>query len=333
MYLGEISSDAVRGSITTFITVMTKAGILLAYSVGPYVSFQKLAIILMLPPIIFIISFIWLPESPYFLFSKNRDEEARKSLIWLRNGSLMDEEKIKLAVELSAENKGNIKSMLTKGNIKGLYIVLGLLTCGSLCGSQAIIGYAETIFKEVGGDLGASETSIVLSVVQLAAAIISSAIVDKIGRRPLLLVSTIGVTICNIIVGMYFFLTNHQQIDLSRFSWIPVAAIMIFVTSYSIGLATVPFAIISEVFTTNFKAFASSVSVIVVAIISFIVIKMFQIISDDFGIFYSFWMFGIFSFLFIIFIWILVPETKGKSLEDILEEMNGDKNRKFVEKL
>lgn len=199
MYLGEISSDAVRGSITTFITVMTKAGILLAYSVGPYVSFQNLAAILMLPPIIFMMSFAWLPESPYFLFGKNRIEEARNSLIWLRNGSLEDENKIKMAVKQSNETKGNLKSMLTKGNIKGLYIVLGLLTCGSLCGSQAIIGYAETIFKQVGGDLGASETSIILSVVQLTAAVISSAIVDKIGRRPLLLVSTIGVTICNVI--------------------------------------------------------------------------------------------------------------------------------------
>lgn len=332
MFLGEIASDSIRGSIGTLITVMAKLGILIAYAVGPYVSVKALASILLVTPIIFICVFMWLPESPYYLMGKKKEEEATKSLEWLRGHKDVKEELLKIdaAVIKANANKGTLKELFTKGNRMALIIVLGLGAAQQLCGSQAVVAYSTQLFEEVGSGLDAKIAAIIMGVVQLITAGFSSYIVDSLGRRPLLLLSTTGAAICNIIVGVYFFLKDKQGIDTTGISWLPILAIMIFIVSYTIGLATVPFAILGEVFPTNIKALASGAYTVFASLIAFGVSKLYQIVNDheSLGTHVTFFSFGVFSFLFIFFVWFLVPETKGKSLDAILEELNSTKNKK-----
>lgn len=332
MYLGEIASDAIRGSIGTLITVMAKLGILIAYAVGPYVSVKALASILLVAPIIFVAVFIWLPESPYYLMGKNKEEDATKSLEWLRGHKDINPELLKIdaAVIKAKENKGTLKELFTKGNRMALIIVLGLGACQQLCGSQAVVAYSTQLFKEVGGGLDPSVAAIIMGVIQLITAGLSSYIVDSLGRKPLLLLSTTGAAICNVIVAIYFLLKDKQGVDTSGISWIPILAIMVFIISYTIGLATVPFAILGEVFPTNVKALASGAFTVFASVIGFGVSKLYQVVNDheSLGTHVTFFSFGVFSFLFIFFVWFLVPETKGKSLDAILVELNTPRNKK-----
>ena len=331
MYLGEIASDFIRGSIGTLLTVMAKTGILFVYAVGPYVSVQALAWILMSLPIVFVLVFIWLPESPYYLVDKNRTEDAQKSLQWLRGNDNIGQEleQMKVAIEKARLNKGTFKELFTRGNRRSLIIVLGLGACQQLCGSQAVIAYAQSFFEKVGSDLGSSESSIILAVVQLITAAFSSSIVDRLGRRPLLLISTSGSAVCTAIIGTYFFL-EHDGVDVSDYTMVPFITIMIFIISYTIGLATVPFAILGEIFPSNIKAVAAAVYTMFASAVGFGVIKLYQVVSDDLGIFYTFWGFAVCSLLFVLFVWFLVPETKGKPLAQILEEMGAIKGNSRV---
>ncbi|XP_037043137.1 facilitated trehalose transporter Tret1-like [Bradysia coprophila] len=324
MYLGEIASDRIRGSISTLLTVMAKSGILYAYAIGPYVSVRLMAWLAIIPAAIFVTTFIWLPESPYYLIGKNEQENARKSLARLRRRSDVDEEldKMTVAVKKSQENKGTFHELFfNKGNRMSLIIILGLAVAQQLCGSQAVIAYSETIFKRVGSTLGASESTIILGVVQLVSSAVSSSIVDIVGRRPLLLVSVIGAGICNTIVGLYFFLERFE-IDVTGIAWLPMTALMIFIVTYTIGMATVTFAILGEIFPKNLKSVAGPAFTITGGAFSFIVAKLFQIVSDDLGSDYTFWGFALFTYMFVPFVWFLIPETKGKSLDVILEEIN-----------
>lgn len=157
MYLGEIASDRIRGSISTLLTVMAKFGILYAYSIGPYVSVRLMAWLAIIPAAIFVGTFIWLPESPYYLLGKNEKENAKKSLSRLRQRNDVDEEleRMSIAVKKSQENKGTFQELFfNKGNRMSLIIILGLSVVQQLCGSQAVIAYSETIFKRVGSTLG-----------------------------------------------------------------------------------------------------------------------------------------------------------------------------------
>lgn len=328
MYLGEIASDFIRGSIGTLLTVMAKTGILFVYAVGPYVSVKVLAWILFALPIIFIVVFVWLPESPYYLLDKERTEDARSSLQWLRGNDAIEEEleRMKVAISKAKQNKGTFKELLNRGNRRSLIIALGLGACQQLCGSQAVIAYAQSFFEEIGSDLGASESAIILAVVQLITAAFSSSIVDRWGRRPLLLVSTAGSAVCTTIIGTYFFLV-HLEIDMKPYAAVPMTVIMIFIISYTIGLATVPFAILGEIFPTNIKAIAAAVYTMFASGVGFGVIKLYQVVSTEFGIYYTFWGFGVCSLLFVVFVWYLIPETKGKPLAQILEEMGVKKDK------
>lgn len=283
----------------------------------------------MVPPIIFVISFVWLPDSPYYLIGKNRDKEAITSLERFRgNKDIQAEyEMMCAAVRKSEDNKGTVREIMSRDNLHAMTIILGLAAVQQLCGSQAVISYAEIIFDKVGSDLGGAESSIVLAVVQLAAAALSSITVDKFGRKPLLLFSVMGPAICNTIVGVYFFL-DFKGHDVSALSWLPMTAIMIFIVAYSLGLASVTFVVLGEVFPKNLRASASAIFTIFASAIGFGVAKMFQIVTDNVGMHATFWIFAGCCYLFIPFIWFVLPETKGKSLDTILEELRPKKSNK-----
>lgn len=328
MYLGEIASPIIRGSLAIILTLMSKSGVLLAYSIGPFVSFQALAYISLTPCILFLIATLWLPETPYFLLGKNRSEEALVSLKKLRGHENVHNEleRMSLAVQKSKDNTGKFNDLFhTRGNRRALIILIGLASIQMLCGSQAVLAYSQTIFKTIdtANNFNPSIISIILASVQLATVILCTLTVDRVGRRPLLLLSITGTTICNIIVGLYFFL--DLTMDTTTFAWLPIATIMVFIFCYNIGLPTVNLAILGEIFPTNLKAIAGLTYTIWTALLSFTVSKLFQVVSDGLGSHVTFWGFAVFGLIFIPFAWLLIPETKGKPFDVILQEFNAKK--------
>ncbi|XP_050093494.1 facilitated trehalose transporter Tret1-like [Anopheles aquasalis] len=323
LYLGEIASDRIRGSIGTLLTVMAKTGILLEYAIGPYVAYSTLAWISIAFPVTFFALFLWLPESPYYLLGKERTEQAEQNLRWLRRTSDVQTElaMMQAAVERSKRNRGTFRDLLNRGNRRSLIIILGLGALQQLCGSQAVIAYSQQIFDQVNIGLKAQESSIIMAVIQLVTAALSSSIVDRIGRRPLLLFSTVGCAIGTFIVGLYFFL-DQQEVDVDGIGWIPLVVIMLYIVCYTIGLATVPFAILGEIFPANVKAVAAAIYTMFAGSVGFGVSKLYQLISDEAGTYVSFWIFAACSAAFVVFVFALVPETKGKPLDQILIEMH-----------
>lgn len=328
LYLGEIASDPIRGSIGTLLTVMAKAGILIEYSIGPFVDFRTLAWISIAFPSAFFLLFMWMPESPYFLLAKEKNDSAKESLQWLRKRDEVTDElaMMKAAVDRSKQNKGTFRELFTKGNRRSLTIVLGLGALQQLCGSQAVIAYSQQIFEEVQSGLEAHESSIIMAVIQLVTAALSSSVVDRVGRRPLLLISTAGCAIGTFVVGLYFFL-QQQGVAVQSVSWIPLVVMMLYIVSYTIGLATVPFAILGELFPSNVKAVAAAMYTMFASAVGFGVAKLYQVISDEIGTYVSFWIFAVCSTFFLVFVFLLVPETKGKSLDQILQEMHSPQKR------
>lgn len=325
MYLSEIASNRIRGSLITMITVMVKLGVLLVYCIGPFVSFAWLAYTCLIPPTIFILCCRWLPESPYWLLAKKRHRDAFNSLALLRGHQNVQAEldQMLVAVDKSLINKGNIRELFgTKGNRRALVIIVGLTMIQILCGSQAIIGYSQTIFHRVNPRFEASHISMLFGSVQLLAAASAASIVDWIGRRPLLLLSVFGTAGCNLVVAIYF-LMDRLNVDIDgHWSVVPIVAIMAFIVFYVIGMASVIYTILGEIFPNNLKAVAGAIYTITCSACSFSVYKLFQVINDGWGNDVSFFIFAFFGFVFVPFVYYFVPETKRKSLEEILQELN-----------
>lgn len=334
MYIGEIASDKIRGGLTVMLTIIVKTGVLLVYFIGPLVTFSQLAFLGLIPPVVFLLTVSWLPETPYYLLGENRSDEAFKNLSKLRGHANVHEEldEMALSVKKSQENKAEFKELLQAGgNRKALIILVGLTSAQILCGSQVIIAYAQTIFNRVGTNFETSDISIILGIVQLITVAVAASIIDFVGRRPLLLISVGGTAICNAVVGVYFLL-ERLQIDIKQITWVPVLALMIFIICYNLGMSTVLFAVLGEIFPKNLRAKAGAVYAMTTSTYSFSVSKLFQVVSDGLGSDVTFFGFAMFGFIFFPFVWCVVPETKGKSLNLILEELNSIKKKSSQQK-
>lgn len=351
MYTGEIATNEVRGALSTLITLMNKVGILAQYCIGPFVSMRTLAAINLVLPITFVLTFIFLPESPYYYLKFERSERAERALRNLRYGDIRTELKnIELNVQEDMKNRGTWSDLVTEAtNRKAMWITLGVFTVQQLCGSAAVVAYAQVIFNcttgqgsAVNATSDASNTtariqpyqeSIILGCVQVATCLLSVILVDRVGRKPLLLLSAVGVGLMNGTIGTYFYFYNVNKSAVESLYWLPLASLLVYIVCYAIGLSTVPYVTIGEMFPTNVKLYASCIAHIYTGISMFAVQKLFQVVKDAYEIYTVFWGFATFSFLGLVFMLAVLPETKGKSFASIQAQLRREVARDNAKKL
>ncbi|XP_015184903.1 PREDICTED: facilitated trehalose transporter Tret1-like [Polistes dominula] len=333
MYIGEIADKEIRGSLGSFIKLMVTFGELYAHVIGPFVSYEILSYACILISITFFISFVWMPESPYYLIMKNQQKKAMKSLKQLKRNSTEEE----LEEDMNQMQKTVIRDLSdkvhfwnffnTRGNRRAVLVSFGLQLILQFSGIAAIESYTQEILQEAEDGLPAGVAVIILSILQLVAGLGAAVLVDKVGRRPLLLITTLlaGVSL-TITAGFYFF-KFYLLIDITGYGWVLHASVMFYELIIALGLSPVPYMMLGELFPTNVKGKTVSLVNLWASLLAFIVSKLYQVISDAVGIYSAFGWFAVSSFIGIIFILLIVPETKGKSLLEIQEELNCNKNK------
>lgn len=141
---------------------------------------------------------------------------------------------------------------------------------------------------------------------------------DRLGRKLLLIISISAITICNIILGIYFYYQYMNGSNgIANFSWVPVVTLSLFVIMFNIGYGPIPWVMLGEIFSPDIKEFGSSVSTTVNWLLGFTVGLAYPALSKVINIHGAFWFFAGFSFCILLFSIFIVRETKGKSLEEI----------------
>lgn len=209
------------------------------------------------------------------------------------------------------------------------FYVLGLRGFQQLTGTTVILFFSKTIFDEADGFISSSNASIIYAVVQLVLCVVSTFTVDVAGRRPLLIISLAGTSLALFGKATFLYLKNCTDIDMASFNFLPLVALICFTLTYSIGMQTIPFLILGEIFPTNVKAFALCLMDVYYGIVVTIVSQFFYWSNDTFGMHVPFFSFAVCCIVGVIFIIFVIPETKGKTLEDIQYELQGQK-RKYV---
>jgi len=191
-----------------------------------------------------------------------------------------------------------------------------------MSGSQAMDQYAQMIFDQMNTGLEGKYLAIILGGVQLIFTIICMFITDHSGRKSLLIISYIGTACSTAMVATYFNL-QYNHVNTNDITWLPATGIITYVMMYSLGLSSLLFTLLSEIFPTNVKALGSTIILIVISLMASFVTTLYLIIADIAGIHVPFWIFTACSFAGAIFIFFYVPETKGKTLEQIQEKLQG----------
>lgn len=328
MYIGEIADKEIRGSLGSFIKLMVTFGELYAHAIGPYVTYQILAGTCILIPLLFLVTFVWMPESPYYLLMKNEPFAAAANLKMLKRSATENElseelEQMQKTVVRDLSNRGSIRDLIsTRGNVLALIISLGLQMILQFSGLAAIESYTQEILEEGDANISAAEAVILLSVFQLIAGIGAAILVDKLGRRPLLLITTGLAAIALAIAGTFYFLKFQIGLNTMGYGWILHSSVIFYELIIALGLNPLCYMMLGELFATNVKGIAVSLANLWGSFLAFIVSKLYQVISDYCGVYATFSWFVVSCILGIFFILFIVPETKGKSLFDIQQELN-----------
>lgn len=178
---------------------------------------------------------------------------------------------------------------------------------------MALSSYAASIFLEAGSSISPNIASIILSIMQLTGAYFSTVLIDKSGRRKLLIVSACGVTIGLLVTAVFTYLNQHLY-DLTQYAIIPVISLPFVIFMACIGIFTVPFVMIAELLPLRLRLHATIICLNVLFIASFFVLKFFPILVDTIEIYGAMFLSAGVCGFSVIFIFFIIPETKGKNL-------------------
>lgn len=319
MYVGEISDKKIRGILSSCTLVFMMVGVLIMYCVGPFVPYivpPFIAIVLLLCEITF---FFFLPESPQRLLEIGQLEKARTSLQIFRGKNDVEAE---LGQILTSRDKNEPEGMrcldlFTVPNNRRALTIMSALNSSQCFGCNEILimnlheilNYANSVYFDP------SLNAIVISAVMLVSSLASSVLVDKLGRKVLLISSTIGSTICLLILASYFNLI-YLDYDVDYYSWVPLLSVVSYSILFKLGLGTVSIVITSEIYPQKLKTLGMIIGDATYIVSSVISLQIFFALKT-FGMHVPFYFFAAWLFVMIPYIVYQIPETKGKSLNDI----------------
>uniref|UniRef100_A0A0K8SN44 Major facilitator superfamily (MFS) profile domain-containing protein n=1 Tax=Lygus hesperus TaxID=30085 RepID=A0A0K8SN44_LYGHE len=310
-------------------TMQINVGILVGYTLGKYLSFKWFNFVYAVVPAVYAGLVLLIPESPYFLLEKSKEDEARKSLLWLRGGDvhLAEEELdiIKNRGSNGTEEKLTFLQVLKSRGTK-IALIISVMAYGfqTVSGIYAVVNFAGLIFEEAGSPLGSDDSAILISVLNLVASFVNLFLIDTFGRKPLLYISFIGGALSLSILTVFLYILQNGGMDISHVGWIPIGSLGTFIFCYGIGLASVPGVLMNEMTPTNVKAVMGTVIGVVALCLMLAVVQTFPFFDNNIGLWFCFGIpaicntFGIFYTMFI------VRETKGKSLTQIANELNNN---------
>lgn len=325
MYIAEITEDHNRGQFCCIMGIFIASGLLYPLSIGPLLSIRTFCLSSLIPLQIFLIFFpLYCPESPTYLLKIDKSDLAATALKDLRNKSEDQVEKELKALQIIVENqkqeKGGIAEIFrNKATKKAFIVATGLLTIQQVSGINAVTGFMENIFLATGSAVPSKVATTFIGIIQVLTVLVTASVIEKLGRKFLILSSIIGAAVSIIFLGLYFFLHRSKFSMLAYFWWLPIVCLLVYIVSFNLGLGPVPWTVLSEIFPNNVKASASALVSSTCFGISFVITMAFPILSEILGMAETFWTFGICCILGLLFVYYIVPETKGKTLAEIQE--------------
>jgi sugar porter (SP) family MFS transporter len=329
LYLAELSPKDKRGRMVTFFQLAITLGILLSYVVGYIFGDAENAWRMMfwagfVPAIILFVGMLLVPESPRWLLTKGRNEEALKVLNQLRtpDEAVAEYNETLKLLEEEKQNKSSWMELFMPKLRIPLFIGIGIFAIQQFSGINAIIYYSTDIFKSLFSDSQATLATVGVGIVNSLATILGMQFLDKWGRKPLLYTGLIGTAVCLGTVGLAFLFESSLPAGLRQMML--VGGIYTYIIFFAISLGPLGWLLISEVYPLKIRGFASSMGSFnhwffdLMVAISFPLMRATSLGKNG-GIFFIYMivvLLGLFFAKFVVF------ETKGLSLEDIEKKYN-----------
>lgn len=336
LYTSEIASNEIRGMLGTYFQLLVTVGIFFVNVLGSFLSLSWITLVLLCVPFVFGIVFFFQPETPVYLIKAGKINEARESLTYFRGGNNTNynvEEELQDLITANSGPEPSAQEMVevlkTKAGWKSVTISCSLMLFQQFSGINAVIFYAAGIFDSADVGIKSIYCVIIVMAIQVIATFIGSLIIEKLGRKILLLSSAAMMAVCALALGIYFSLQESwSEEDIKSIAFLPIVALSVFVIMFSIGFGPIPWMIVGEITPPEIKSVVISAACTFNWLLAFLVTKFYGTLSDPevLGQAVTFYMFSAVSALGTVFVFTMVLETKGKTLQEIQDELNGTKS-------
>lgn len=333
VYLGETLQPEVRGMLGLLPTALGNIGMLFSYAAGSFLDWTQVAMFGAFLPIPFLILMFIIPETPRWYLSNNKKDKAEQALVWLRGKSADISKELreiqKTQTESDKDDSNNACTELFQIQyLKPLSISLGLMFFQQLSGINAVIFYTTSIFKASGSTIDPNICTVIIGAVNFISTFIATVLIDRLGRKILLYVSSLFMTLTLITLSVYFYL-SHINYDLTGYGLVPLVSFVIYVLAFSMGFGPIPWLMMGEILPAKIRGPAASVATAFNWSCTFFVTKIFSDLNVLIGIYATFGVFAKVCFISMFFTYFFVPETRGRTLEDIEKSLTGQKVRRM----
>jgi MFS transporter, SP family, xylose:H+ symportor len=322
LYIAEISPAGIRGRNVSINQLTIVIGILVTNLVNYSLSdngpdtWRWMFGMGAIPSLLFFIGVLWLPESPRWLAKAGKHQQAEKVLHKIGDADFVLNTINDIEVSLKGAPKQSYSALFTTAVRPAVVVGITLAVFQQLCGINVVFNYTSTIFESVGANLDRQLLETVsIGIVNLVFTLVAMRLVDRIGRRPLMLIGSLGLAIIYVVLST---LLKNQAAP----AFVSVF-VLLAIATYGMSLAPVTWVLISEIFPNKIRGVASSVAIVSLWLAYFILVFTFPILAEKLGTYGPFYLYAAICFLGFLFIRSKVKETKGQTLEELEGVMGG----------
>ena len=312
-YISEISSKHIRGTLVSVMALIIYGALALTFGLGIILPWRPLAVCGCFVPAIQIFMMLAMPESPRWLLSKNRSREARDALQCLTplRGPEFDITLEFTEMEISStEISGSVSCETLRDPFiyKSILLIFGLMFIKQASGRAAVIFYASQIFESAGWSGNEHLPALIIALSQVGAVLVACVLVDRVGRRPLLVATMFSLTASCIALGTAFWLLEKE--NMTGIGWLSLTSLIVYIVSFGNGIGPLPPLIMVEIISTRMRGPVSGVAICLNWITAFLVTNQFITLLDKLGTYGTFWMFACVNLLGSIFTLIAVETVR-----------------------
>jgi sugar porter (SP) family MFS transporter len=319
LYIAELAPARRRGTLVSLFQLAVTVGILASYLIdgmlAPTQAWRTMLGVAVIPGAALVFGMLPMPESPRWLMKHGRGAEAGAALRLVRHDEHVEAELQEIAADIAQDRPAAWRNLLAPDLRPALLVGIGLAVFQQVTGINTIIYYAPQIFEAAG--FGSATTALAatigIGVVNVLATLVAIGLVDRWGRRPLLLAGLAGMIVSLLALGI----ASHEGTTAGWLGATTVACIGLYIVCFAFSLGPIVWLMISEIFPNRIRARAASVSTAANWSANFVVSLTFPLLRAGLGSSLTFTLYALFGVIAIVFVARRVPETRGKTLEDI----------------
>ncbi|XP_021941806.1 facilitated trehalose transporter Tret1-like [Zootermopsis nevadensis] len=328
VYISEISVPDIRGCLSAVLKIVGHIGMLISFAVGAYLDWRQLAMVVAIAPIMLFATVLYIPETPSYLVLVGRDEEAARSLQWLRGPEIdVGHEIATIRTNIIASRQyddgcRNTFSTITSRVLRPVLTTCGLMFFQRFSGATAFNFYAVSIFRQT-GCMNPHGGAVAVGFVQLLASCVSGLLIDIVGRLPLLIASSMFMSMALAGFGSFAYYEDvHKEhrngcLTAAQHDWIPLLCVLIFTVAFSLGISPISWLLIGELFPLEYRGLGSALATSFSYVCAFVGVKTFVDFQQVLGLHGAYWLYAAISVGGLCFVVCFVPETKGRDLDEM----------------